>query len=116
MPAEPLIFSFGDATTAEANRFATSLAEALCDAHPSVSVDRQRERTDTQDAGTILQVVLAAPAAIAAAKGIAAWLARNAGARIEVRNKNKVVLVATHLDSKDVPRIAEALSKGGAFN
>jgi hypothetical protein len=44
------------------------------------------------------------------AKGIAAWLARNSGARIEIRRKGEVVLTATHLDSKDVPRLAAALS------
>jgi len=57
-----------------------------------------------------LALVVGTAAATALAKGIAAWLARNSGARIEIRRKGKVVLVATHLDSKDVSRIAEAFS------
>jgi len=116
VPTEPLTITFGDATVADANRFAGSLADTLRDAHPSVIVDRHRGRADTQDAGTILSIVLAAPAAIAVAKGIAGWLARNAGVQIEVRRKGKVVLRATHLDSKDIPRIAEALAKGDGFS
>lgn len=111
MSIDPLIISFRDVTTAEANRFASTLADALRDVHPSITVDRHRERANTQDFGASLIVsILGTAAATAVAKGIAAWLARNSGARIEIRRKDKVVLVATHLDSRDVPRIAEALS------
>jgi hypothetical protein len=111
MSAESLIISFGDASTAEGNRLASTLAEALRDVDPSIVVDRKRERADTQDFGATLAVIVGTAAATALAKGIAAWLARNSGARIEVRRRGEVVLVATHLDSKDVPRIAEALSR-----
>lgn len=110
MPTDALIVSFADASTAERNRLASTLAEALRDVDPSIVVDRQRERPDTQDFGASLAIMLGTAAATALAKGIAAWLARNSGARIEIRRKGKVVLTATHLDSKDVPRIAEALS------
>jgi hypothetical protein len=75
-------------------------------------VDRQRERADTQDFGASLGVILGTAAASAVAKGIAAWLAHNSGARIEIRRGNEIVLKATHLDSKDVSRIAEAFSSG----
>lgn len=107
---EALAISFADASAAEGNRLASTLAEALRDVDPSIVVDRQRERSDTQDFGASLAVILGTTAATALAKGIGAWLARNSGARIEIRRKGKVVLVATHLDSKDIPRIAEALS------
>jgi len=107
---EALIISFADASTAEGNRLASTLADALCDVDPSVVADRQRDRSDTQDFGASLAVVLGTAAATAVAKGIGAWLARNSGARIEIRRKGKVVLVASYLDSKDVPRIAKALS------
>jgi hypothetical protein len=110
MVTESLIVAFPDASTAEGNRLASSLADVLRDADPNILVDRQRERTDTQDFGATLAVILGTAAVTAVAKGIAAWLARNSGAQIEIRRKGEVVLRATHLDSKDVPRIAEALS------
>lgn len=110
MPAESVIVAFPDATAAEGNRFANSLADILQDVDPNIVVDRQRERSETQDFGASLAVILGTAAATAVAKGIATWLARNSGARIEIRRKGKVVLTATHLDSKDVPRIAEAFS------
>jgi membrane-associated two-gene conflict system component 1 (EACC1) len=110
MSSEALVIRFADASVAEGNQLANTLADALRDVDSSVIVDRQRERSDTQDFGASLAVMLGTAAATAVAKGIGAWLARNSGARIEIRRKGKVVLVATHLDSKDVPRIAEALS------
>ena len=110
MLKEGLIVSFANTSTAEGNRLASTLAEALREVDPGIVVDRQRERSDTQDFGASLAVMLGTAAATAVAKGIAAWLARNSGARIEIRRKGKVVLIATHLDSKDVPRLAEALS------
>jgi len=112
MATESLIVTFPDASTAQGNRLASSLADVLRDADPNILVDRQRERTDTQDFGATLAVILGTAAVTAVAKGIAAWLARNSGAQIEIRRKGEVVLRATHLDSKDVPRIAEALSPG----
>lgn len=110
MSTESLIVTFPDTSTAEGNRFARTLAEALRDADPNVLVDRQRERPDTQDFGATLAVILGTAAATAVAKGIGVWLARNSGARIEIRRKGEVVLAATHLDSRDVSRIAEALA------
>ena len=112
MSTEPLIITFPGASTAEGNRFAGSLADALRDVDPEIVVDRRRERADTQDFGATLAVVLATTAATALAKGIAAWLARNSGAHVEIRRQGKVVLVASHLDSKDAARITEALSSG----
>ena len=110
MLTESLLFTFPDASVAEGNRLASSLADALQDMDPNIVVDRQRERADTQDFGAILAVILGTAAVTAVAKGIAAWLARNSGARIEIRRKGELVLLATHLDSQDVSRIAEALT------
>ena len=41
-------------------------------------------------------------------KGLAAWIAGNHKGTVVIRHRGKVVLEATHLDSKDIPRIAEA--------
>jgi hypothetical protein len=105
-----LVIGFPDSSTAEGNRLASTLADALRDVDPSIVVDRLRERSDTQDFGASLALIMGTAAATAVAKGIAAWIARNSGTKLEIRRNGKVVLLATHLDSRDVPRIAEALS------
>lgn len=112
MLTDSLIVTFPEASTAEGNRYASTLADALRDVDRNIVVERQRQRPDTQDFGASLALVLGTAAVTELAKGIATWLARNSGARIEIRRKGEVVLVATHLDSKDVPRIAEAISPG----
>jgi hypothetical protein len=110
MSTDSLVISFGDASTAEGNRLAGTLCDALRDADRNVVVNRHRDRADTQDFGTSLVLVMGTAAATSLARGIAAWLARNAGARIEIKRKGEVVLIASHLDSIDVSRIAAALS------
>jgi outer membrane lipoprotein SlyB len=79
-------------------------------------VERLRERADTQDFGASLAVILGTTAVTALAKGIAAWLARNSGAKIEIRREGEVVMTASHLDSADVPKLAEALRTAGLSN
>jgi hypothetical protein len=113
MPAVPVVFSFANATTADGNRFAGSLAETLRDIDPDIRVERIREREDTQDFGASLAVVLGTAAATALAKGIAAWLARNSGAKLEILREGQVVMRAGHLDSADVPKLAQALRAAG---
>jgi hypothetical protein len=108
----PLVITFPDASAAKRNQLAESLAEALRDLNPDIEVDRKRDRPDTQDFGATLAVVLAAPAVTELARGLASWLTRNSGARIEVRRNGEIILSGTHLDSKDVPRIVAALSTG----
>jgi hypothetical protein len=105
---DAFIISFPGTSSAEANQWASSLAGSLRDVDQNIIVDRLRERSDTQDFGASLAVVLGTTAATAVAKGIAAWLARQAGARIEISLHGKVI--ASGLDSKDAARIAEAIS------
>jgi hypothetical protein len=111
MSMDGMVLRFRDASMAEGNRLAGSLGNVLRDCDPSVRVERRREQSDTQDFGASLGVILGTAAANAVAKGIAAWLGRNSGVKLEIRRGDKVVLTATHLDSGDVSRIAEALSR-----
>jgi len=106
---EALIIAFPDATAAEANRLAGTLADTLRDTDPTVVVQRIRNRADTQDLGASLALVLGTAAVTAIAKGIAAWLARNSGAKMTIRCRGKVVIIE-HADSKDLPRIVAAIS------
>lgn len=110
MLAEPLIVTFPGTSAAEGNRLAGNLATSLSDIDESIVVDRQRELKDSQDLGATLAIMMGTAAATALAKGIATWMARNSGAQIEIRRKGKLVLRANNLDSKDIPRIAEAFS------
>jgi len=107
---DEVFVTFPGASADEGNQLASTLAEALRDIDRRISVERLREQAQTQDFGATLAVIVGTTAASALAKGIAAWLARNSGAQIEVRRKGEVILVASHLDSKDVPKIAAALS------
>jgi hypothetical protein len=111
VPTEPLIVTFGDVSTAEANRLAGTLADVLRDVHPSIVVRRQRQRADTQELGGGLEIILGTATLTAVAKGIAAWMGRHSGVRLKVWRNGKLVLDATNLDSKDVARTVEAISR-----
>jgi len=114
IPSDSVTMGFPAVSVAEGNRLARSLAEALRDTSPDVVVEQQRLHADTQDFGASLAVMMGTAAATALARAVAAWLARNSGARIEIRRAGEVVLVATHLESTDVRRIAEAFSPKGS--
>ena len=116
MSDTPLVFSFGNSTTAQGNQFAGSLAETLHALDPGIQVQRLRERADTQDFGVSLAVILGTTAVTALAKGMASWLARNSGATIVIHREGQVVMTANHLDSADVPKLAEALRSAGLSN
>jgi hypothetical protein len=101
--------SFTGATADDANRYASDLKDFLADVAAGASIEKRRDRSDTQDFGTTLVLVLGTTAVSAVARGIAAWLQRNSGARITVKNAHGE-LVAEGLDSKDVARVVQALS------
>jgi hypothetical protein len=103
------ILSFPKVTIAEANQYATDLAMNLRDVSDDVKVEQRRTRADTQDFGATLVIVLGTASATAIANGVASWLMRHSGARIEISRHGAVV--ATNLDSRDAARIAEAFSR-----
>jgi esterase/lipase superfamily enzyme len=115
-----IVVSFPHASLAERIRLASTLAETLRGIDPSVQVHVLRgygtssraflDRADTEDLEATLVVVLGTVPATEIAKAIGAWLARNSGAQIEIRRNDEVI--ASHLDSEDVPRIAAAVSDG----
>ena len=71
-------------------------------------LSRKRARNDTQDLGASLLLVLGTASASAIAKGIARWIAKNGGARIEISANGTVV--ASNLESGDAAKIAAAFS------
>jgi DNA topoisomerase VI subunit B len=108
-----VILEFGGVSEAEGNRYANDLRDFLLDQDPSVKVERRSNRSDTQDFGATLVLVLGTTAANALARGIATWLKRNSGARITIKTPSGE-LVAENLESKDTPQIAKALSTQNA--
>ena len=106
-----VLLSFVNCSEADGDRFADSFVEAVRDIDKSIGLERRRQKSDTQDFGASLAVVLGTAAARSLAKGIAAWLARNSGADLEISCRGAVVLRANHLDSKDIPRIVAALKE-----
>lgn len=107
---ENLIIGFVGASADEGNRYAEDLKSALLDISADIQVGRRREHSDSQDFGATLTLILGTTAVNALAQGIATWLRRNAGARLNV-TKSDGTLIAEGLDSKDVARIVEAFSK-----
>jgi hypothetical protein len=105
----PFLISFPGASTAEANRYAAELASALREVDQDLKAEQHRDREDTQDFGATLIVILGTASATAVAKGVAAWLARHSGAKIQINADGSVV--ASNLDSADAARIAEAFNR-----
>lgn len=109
MSHEPFIITFPEASCAEANKYAGDLAATLRDLKEGVAVEQRRDREDTQDLGATLAIVLGTASVTAIANGIASWLMRHSGARIQITSKGNVI--AKNLDSRDAARIAEAFSR-----
>jgi hypothetical protein len=105
----PFIITFPGASTAEANRYAADLKIALREIDQELTVKQQPDREDTQDFGTTLAIILGTASVTALAKGVATWLARHSGAKIQINADGSVI--ATGLDSRDAARIAEAFSR-----
>jgi hypothetical protein len=114
MQSDPLLITFAGTSTAKGNRLASSLVEALRDLDPGIVAARHREQSDTQDFGASLAVILGTTAVTTVANGLVAWLARNSGARIEIRRKHRLILTASDLNSqnvsKNVSQVVKALS------
>src|SRR5438552_15508895 len=66
-------------SVADAGEGLRTLREDILDAERAVQADIIQDEPTNQDFGTTLVLVLGAPAAIAVAKGIQAWLTREGG-------------------------------------
>jgi hypothetical protein len=113
MAEDSLRMAFPEASLAEGNQLASSLQECLRDITPDLTVERQRTSADSMDFGATLGLILIPAAVTAVAKGIGAWLKRNSGVRLEVRQDDGTVIVLSHADSHDVAKIVQALSRRG---
>jgi hypothetical protein len=106
--SDTLAIEFSGASYDEANQYANSLTDLLRDFDPSLPIQRIKPREETQDIGTVLQIVLGATSLKLLADGLAAWLHRNSGTSIVLKKNGAII---SHLDSKDAPLVMEQLVK-----
>jgi hypothetical protein len=109
---KPLQISFPSAFAAEGTKFADSLAEAIRNIGLDITVERDRDRPDTQDPGATLTIIQAKPAASAIAKGIAAWLDRNHGVSLQIRRGDSEI--TSNVSSRDTERLIDFITKGAS--
>jgi hypothetical protein len=90
--------TFDELTRAEANRAVQDLREAIVGrVGNEVVATIEREDADSQDAGSTLVLLFGAPAAVAIAQGVRAYLARRADGRdrITIKTIDGTEVVAT---------------------
>ncbi|MGA2127067.1 MAG: hypothetical protein ABSG76_13040 [Xanthobacteraceae bacterium] len=100
---------FGDVPLADAVEMAGELGRILLDTGPDVSVARRRSDPNTQDPGSILAVVLAAPAVVAVARGIADYIRLRRKARITIKCNGQQVVVS-NVSAADAVEIARLIT------
>lgn len=102
-----------DLSIAEASSGIKALRNDVLDADRNVKADIMQEDPAHQDFGATLVLVLGAPAAIAVAKGIANWLAREGGKATLSMDVGGEKLVKFKGKSADAASIARALAGTG---
>jgi len=104
---ETLIIRFEGVPLAEANRYARSLREELLNGDPNLSINQERESTDTQDFGSTLVLVLGAPAVVTAARALTNWLGRHNSTFLSIETKD-LKFVARNVESANAAAVLEA--------
>ena len=99
--------SFEDVAAADASYFAEELRRQLLNDLPATAVTRVREDRYTQDAGTILQIVLSASSVVALATALGNWLVLHRKASITIKRDGE--LCAKNITSRDAVRLAEMM-------
>ncbi|HEX8449050.1 MAG TPA: hypothetical protein VF652_05620 [Allosphingosinicella sp.] len=114
-----LRISFPDLSPGEAGADAALLEEIINDALRSqdqpATARQQRTDPNAADLGTIVGIVLGAPATIILARGIAralvAYFSRTNRSEVAVTKPDGTVITITHLESRDVEKVAEKLQR-----
>jgi len=60
-----------------------------------------KKKQNTQDAGTILEIVLTSKAILEIAKGIGVWIGKNGGVNVSYKDSAGTEIMAKNIDSKD---------------
>ncbi len=99
---------FDGLEAADAGRAAESLRRSLQEADPTIQGRRVRTEGEAMDFGTALEVVLAAPAMVEFAKGVASWLGRTHSSKVTVIGPDGTTIVE-NISARDAASLAEKL-------
>jgi hypothetical protein len=92
----------------DAGRAADSLRRTLQEVDPMIQAERSRTDPEAMDFGAALAVVLATPAIVELAKGIANWLARTHSSRVTVIGSDGTTIVE-NISAREAGDLAEKL-------
>jgi hypothetical protein len=105
------VFLHFETNLAEANKLAEELNEYLKDNY-QVDVPIVKKDPNTQDAGSILQIILGAPALALVIKGLADWLMKRNSASITVtKDKEGFKVVAEGVNGTNIKEILTTAEK-----
>ncbi len=104
-----ILLGIPEVSAATKSRAVAELAPILNQIN-GVAADVARERSDTQDAGTLLSLALSAPAVMLTVKAIAAWMVRSNQGSVEFLTPDGTKITIRNADSDSVARAIEALS------
>jgi hypothetical protein len=105
---QAFIIEFEGVSQADANRYANELRDELLDSVPELRIQQRAADPNSQDFGSTLILILGAPAVVAVAKGVRAWLERRNIASLTVKTP-KGEIIARGLTSKDAALLADRL-------
>lgn len=97
---EEIVLRLPEAGDAQGGRAIQGLARFLEGSVPTVTSRFARSNADAQDLGTTLVLIAGTPAALALAKGIAAWLVKAGKPAIEITSGNTKVVVEKGLSEE----------------
>lgn len=109
---ENYIFTISDENIALAGQSTVALINTLSTVPGIHETERHKADEDTQDLGTIVTVVATSGAALALAKGVAAWLKsrRNASIEITMAGPNESIsAIVRGIDPEVALRITEVI-------
>lgn len=111
MKDDEILISFPNASAAEANSYAQTLANDLKDSEMGLTVAIRKDMPATQDFGSTLVLVLGTAAATKVAAGISRWIARHSGARVLLKKPDGTELLVENADSGSAAKIVAALNR-----
>ena len=103
-----LVIKFEGVSAAEANQAAAALRDILLDrAGDEAQVRLEKERLDTQDAGSTLVLILGSSSVVAVAQGLSLFISRFKE-RIVIRTPEGAEVIATGVAARNIDAAAVA--------
>ena len=99
-----ITLDFPEVAPAEATQLAEDLREYLLRTN-NIEGNVVKERSDTQDAGSILTIILGAGSTLAIAKGIGYWIKMQAGKKVRIKETGEII--GENLSTKDIELILQ---------